>query len=70
MTGARCTHANPDGAKFCTECGVALGPRGAKSSAEIQATAQMALFGAPIAHEDHTRRACDAAPRPLLGEGA
>jgi len=39
----RCSHSNPDGAKFCAECGVGLGLRCAKCSAELQATAKFCL---------------------------
>ena len=71
-----CGHENRDGAKFCEECAAPTGPaagRGARAYTPthlaekvlrldpVRRRRHMALFGAPIAHEDHARQACYAA---------
>src|SRR5207249_4559750 len=65
-----CRHANPEGQKFCGECGArltAVAPSAAATptpSAPSTPPGPPAVsdrFGAPIAHEDHAHRALCAA---------
>src|SRR5438128_2265856 len=67
MKCPQCQHDNPDSQKFCGECGSrlilacpacqAVNPPTNKFCGDCG----MALFGAPIAHEDHASRAVRAA---------
>ena len=52
MRCPRCQEEAPAEAVFCPECG-----------AKLSAVCAIALFGAPLAHEDHAVRACYAALR-------